>query len=304
VKRRQVTAGTIIRCDPAALWDATQDLHEHARWDARFSDIEYDGTAQPGKPQRFSYVTRVGFGLRVRGWGETTGEAAGRGSALRFGSDDNKSLIREGAGCWTYRAITTADGAPGTHFATVYDYRVRFGRLGRLIDRVAFRPLMQWATRWSFDRLRLWLERGLEPELALRVWLAKVAARTGLALVWVYEGLVPKLLYRTQAEVDLVARSHLYWPTPGATLTALAVGEIAGGLWLLTGRGERAAAWISLLLLAGLGTLCAIHEPGLLYHPFGGFSKNLGLMACAAVVLLLAGVAPKASRANVKGVRS
>ena len=302
MKRGKVTAGTIVRCDPAALWDATQSPRQHARWDARFSAIEYDGAAPSGTAQRFSYVTRIGFGLAVRGWGETKGEADGRGSALRFGSDDNKSLIRDGAGCWTYRPFTTNDGAPATHFATLYDYHARFGRLGRFIDRVAFRPLMQWATRWSFDRLRLWLERGLEPELALRVWLAKVAARTGLALGWVYEGLLPKL-YRTQAEVDLVARSHLYWPTPGATLTALAVGEIAGGLWLLTGRGERAAAWISLILLAGLGTLCAIHEPGLLYHPFGGFSKNLGLMACAAVVLLLAEVAPTASRANVKGVR-
>jgi uncharacterized membrane protein YphA (DoxX/SURF4 family) len=300
--RNTVTADTVVRCDPAALWELTQTPAQHVRWDARFTDIQYLPKAPAENVQRFRYATRLGFGLNVEGWGETVGENNGSGSALRFGSDDPRSLIREGAGCWTYRSVGD-DGAAGeaqtaTRFATAFDYRVRYGPLGRVLDRLAFRPLMQWATRWSFDRLRLWVERGLEPETALRLWLAKVVARTALALVWIYEGLVPKLLFTTQAEIELVARSHLYWPTPRATLFALAVGEILGGIWLLTGRGERAASVISLALLVGIGTLCAVLEPGLLHHPFGGISKNLGLIACALVVLLLSGAAPKASRAN------
>ena len=133
------------------------------------------------------------------------------------------------------------------------------------------------------------------PEVTVR--LVKVIARTALALVWIYEGLVPKLLYVTQSEVDLVERSRLYWPTPAATLTALAVGEILGGLWLLSGKAERTAAALSLLLTITLGTLCAVHEPALLHHPFGGLSKNLCLIACALVVYLLSRVTPNASRA-------
>jgi uncharacterized membrane protein YphA (DoxX/SURF4 family) len=123
-----------------------------------------------------------------------------------------------------------------------------------------------------------------------RVTLAKVIARAALGAVWIYEGLVPKLLFTTRRELDLVARSHLYWPTPRATLVALAVGEIIGGIWLLTGRAERAAAALSLALLAFVGTACAVLEPSLLYHPFGGLSKNLGLIGCALVVLLLSDV--------------
>ena len=117
--------------------------------------------------------------------------------------------------------------------------------------------------------------------------LAKVLARTALGVIWVYEGLVPKLLYTTQQEVDLVARSHAYWPTPGATLATLGVCEILGGLWLLSGRSEKTAAVLSFALVALLGPACAVLEPSILYHPFGGLSKNLSLLACAAVVWLL-----------------
>ena len=121
-----------------------------------------------------------------------------------------------------------------------------------------------------------------------RIWLSRAVARTALGAVWIYEGLVPKLLFTTQGELDLVARSHLFWPTPRATLVALAVGEILGGLWLITGRAERVAAALSVALLTFVGAACAVLEPSLLYHPFGGLSKNLGLFGCAAVVWLLA----------------
>ncbi len=57
------------------------------------------------------------------------------------------------------------------------DYRPRWGALGALADRLLFRPLMGWATAWSFDRLRLWLERGVTPERARLNWLAELTVR-------------------------------------------------------------------------------------------------------------------------------
>lgn len=36
---------------------------------------------------------------------------------------------------------------------------------------------MGWATAWSFDRLRLWLERDISPERARANWLAELAVR-------------------------------------------------------------------------------------------------------------------------------
>jgi uncharacterized membrane protein YphA (DoxX/SURF4 family) len=113
-------------------------------------------------------------------------------------------------------------------------------------------------------------------------------ARVALALVWLYEGLVPKILFATPHEIDLVARSHLYWPTPRAMLVFVGLCEIAGGLWLLSGRATRAAAALCAALVLVVSAACAVLEPGVLYHPFGGLSKNLALLACAAAVYRLA----------------
>lgn len=151
-----------MRAPLEELWRRTQDPSEHSRWDLRFTDIEYLPRAE-GRPQRFLYRTRIGFGLAIEGEGETVGERppgeSGGSSALRFWSDDPRSLIREGSGYWRYQPRDD-----GILFLTRYDYRVRFGAPGRLLDQVLFRPLIGWATAWSFDRLRLWIERGVEPE--------------------------------------------------------------------------------------------------------------------------------------------
>jgi hypothetical protein len=47
------------------------------------------------------------------------------------------------------RLIPTAEGI---RFLTRYDYRTRFGPFGMLFDRLIFRPLIGWATAWSFDK--------------------------------------------------------------------------------------------------------------------------------------------------------
>src|SRR6185437_3773155 len=118
-----------IRGDMDDLWAKTQEPKLHQRWDLRFSEIDYlpRGT---NEPQKFLYSTRIGAGLRIEGGGESTGErneASGeRISALKFWSDDRKSLIREGSGYWKY--IPEQDGI---RFLTWYDYRTRFGLIGK-----------------------------------------------------------------------------------------------------------------------------------------------------------------------------
>ena len=126
------------------------------------------------------------------------------------------------------------------------------------------------------------------PDTAAALASVERTARVALAGVWVYEGLVPKILFTTPQEIDLVTRSGLYWPTPQAMLVFTGVCEILGGLWLLSGRATRLAAALSIALLLVVGTLCAVLEPTIFHHPFGGLSKNLGLLACAAAVYRLA----------------
>lgn len=171
-----------IRTDLDALWEATQDPARHQRWDLRFTEIQYLRSPDAG-PQQFRYGVRV-LGIRLSGTGVCTGERrradGSRTSALRFASPHPLSLLAEGSGYWRYVPTDGGDGAGGSagvRFLTGYDYRPRWGRCGRFADRVLFRPLMGWATAWSFDRLRLWLERGATPEQLRRRALAEAAAR-------------------------------------------------------------------------------------------------------------------------------
>ncbi|GLW44397.1 hypothetical protein Stsp02_00590 [Streptomyces sp. NBRC 14336] len=164
-----------IRADLDALWARTQEPSEHQRWDLRFTEIDYL-PREEDEPQRFRYATRVLPFLTVAGTGVSAGERerpdGTRTSALRFSSPHPLSLLAEGSGYWRY--IPDGDGV---RFLTGYDYRPRWGSLGALADRLLFRPLMGWATAWSFDRLRLWLEHGITPERARRNWLAELTVR-------------------------------------------------------------------------------------------------------------------------------
>jgi uncharacterized membrane protein YphA (DoxX/SURF4 family) len=289
----KLTADIDIKGEVETVWHLSQTPDQHARWDVRFTNIEYLPKERDEELQRFRYSTRMGFGLTVEGWGESIGGRDHRSSSLRFGSDDPKSIIREGAGSWVY-----APNDDGAHFSTVYDYEPRYGLAGRAIDTVVFRPLMQWATRWSFDRLRLWIERGLAPEAARRLWTVKFTARIALGLVWIIEGVIPKILFVSPGEIELVRKSGLYWPTPEGMLAIIGAAEIIAGLWLLSGVKERAAALAVTIAMLVLVTVVVATDATMLINPLGGISKNLGLIAAAVTIWMLEPVSPKASRAR------
>ncbi|MEV7691244.1 hypothetical protein ACFW1F_22835 [Streptomyces bungoensis] len=178
---------TRIGADLDDLWARTQDPAQHQRWDLRFSEITYLPGAEGG-PRRFRYAARVLPLLTLSGTGVAAGEKqrpdGTRTSALRFACPHPLSLLAEGSGYWRY--VPESDGV---RFLTGYDYRPRWGAFGAVADRLLFRPLMGWATAWSFDRLRLWLERGITPERALVNWLAELAVRA-LVLTGCLAGLV------------------------------------------------------------------------------------------------------------------
>lgn len=285
---------TWVDADAEDLWTATQDPDEHERWDLRFTDIDYLPRPDDSEPQQFTYSTRVGFGLGVDGTGESTAETRGddglRTSALRFWSDDPKSLIEEGTGYWKYQP---EDG--GVRFLTGYNYTVRFGRLGRVVDRLVFRPLMVWATAWSFDRLRRWLEADVAPEVSMRHALVHGVVRLSLALVWVYQGLVPKLLGPHPVERSLSgALLPAGVPVDGALL-ALGAAEVLLGVALLATWRRRWPLVVSAVasVLVVLGGLAA--RPGLVAHPLSPGPLGVAMLGLAAVGYLAGADLPSAA---------
>ncbi|MFF0109212.1 hypothetical protein [Streptomyces hirsutus] len=169
---------TRVRADLDELWTRTQDPAEHRRWDLRFTEIRHLPHTGGGS-QHFRYATRVLPFLTLAGTGVSAGEKerpdGTRTSALRFSCPHPLSLLADGSGYWRY----VPDG-DGVRFLTGYDYRPRWGAVGVLADRLVLRPLMGWATAWSFDRLRIWLEHGVTPERARRNWLTGLTLRAAV----------------------------------------------------------------------------------------------------------------------------
>jgi hypothetical protein len=277
------------------LWSRTQDPALHRRWDLRFTDIAYAAAPAAGEPQQFLYGTRLGFGLAIRGGGETIAAReqadGGRVSALRFWSASRLSLIREGRGYWSY-----APTADGVRFRTVYDYNTRSGALGRLIDRAVFRPLIGWATAWSFDRLRLWLERGIDPGSSGRLALVHGLARTGLAAIFAWHGLVPKLLGPDATELRMMAEVGVPAAAVVVSLRALGAAEVALAIVLLLTWHRAGFARLALAFAVAATTVTAIASPEVVGGAFTPVTLNLGLGLLAAIDLLTLDGIPSAGR--------
>lgn len=276
---RPIYVERLISAPMDALWNATQSPEVHERWDLRFTEISYIPRATDTEPQRFLYATRIGFGVRIAGEGESVGTAERNGdrtSALRFWSDDRKSLIQKGSGYWRY-----APSAAGIRFITQYDYETRFGIAGRALD-LGFRPLLGWATAWSFDRLRLWLERGAEPAAMLERSIVHWIARGALAFIWLYHGIVPKLLAQA-GEIDLSERAGVSASLAAIFVIGAAVLEIALGLGLIAARDPRPLLALSSALAIGLALVTSARIPELVGAPFQPITLGVAMVGLAAV---------------------
>jgi hypothetical protein len=279
-----------IRGSIEEIWRRTQvpDLHE--QWDLRFTSIHYLPKGAEDEPQRFRYSTRLGFGLKVDGEGESTGSREDSGirtSALKFSSADPKSLIEEGSGYWRY--IPTADGV---RFLTWYDYRTRFGLVGRLLDRFLFRPLIGWATAWSFDRLRRWIDRGVPPRVSMRIALVHGTARLGISFIWLWQGLLPKLVFPSADERTMIAAAGLpagILPTIGVVELGLAV--LTLGLWRW-----RPFFPLNALLMAGALTAVGLNSPSYLVGAFNPVTLNVGMILLSILGYIAWTDVPSASR--------
>ncbi|GIO12767.1 hypothetical protein J19TS2_23220 [Cohnella xylanilytica] len=284
-----------IATDMESLWKHTQEPELHRQWDLRFSDIDYLPRERPEHPQRFLYRTRIGFGLDIAGTGETRSRiSSGSGerlSALVFGSDQAISLIRRGGGYWRYRP-----NGNGVTFSTKFDYEVRFGRIGRLFDRLLFRPLFGFATAWSFDALRIWLERGIAPAVSIQRAVVHYISAWALALLWLYEGLVPKLLFPEAGELQLFRAAGLMPGAEDAALPALGAAEIALGIAAVVGHRRRGIYRLQGASLAALAAAAIVGSPKLLAAPFNPLTLSLPMLAMCLVAAITATDVPRAGR--------
>ena len=113
------------------------------------------------------------------------------------------------------------------------------------------------------------------------------ALRIGMALVWVTEGLLPKILYQQDVELAVVRNSGLVPMDEAQFLRLLGVLQAASGVAALALRGRplRVLLWAQIAALIVLPLLVAYQMPLLWVHPFGPLIKNLPILVGTVVVV-------------------
>lgn len=110
--------------------------------------------------------------------------------------------------------------------------------------------------------------------------------RGGMAIVWITEGLGPKVLFQLPLEIAVVAGSGLVPMDPSLFLRLLGLGQAASGVaaWILP---PRAAAILCAMQCVAVVVLCALvswQDPLLWVHPFGPMTKDIPILVGTAVL--------------------
>jgi hypothetical protein len=127
---------------------------------------------------------------------------------------------------------------------------------------------------WLYER-EGWSRRAL--------WLL----RTGVASIWIVEGILPKMVFPQEEALRVVAGSGLVWGDPVNFLRFLGLAEAASGVavLLLRGRPLRLLLGVQATALVILSLLVAVQDPLLLVHPFGPLTKNVPLVVATLVLV-------------------
>lgn len=304
MKAKPIYVELHIEASLDVLWQHTQLPELHQQWDLRFSEIMYLPREQGEAEQRFLYRTRIGFGFQIEGTGITTSKENNRKeellSTLSFSSEHAASLIRHGGGYWSYKPEGN-----GVKFVTLYDYQSRFGWIGKLFDRAVFRPLFGFATAWSFDRLRIWLEHRVPPSVIADRALIHYASVGVLFLLWLYMGLIPKLIYtETSGELAIMQQTGMFAGYESPMIRLIGVLEIFLGI--ITAWCHR-TVWSAIvqagILLLPTVPVCIVY-PELLQSPFNPVTAVLPMLASCFASYKTRTLLPRAARCIRKPPRT
>ncbi|WP_078551421.1 DoxX-like family protein [Bacillus alkalicellulosilyticus] len=293
MKSKPIYVEIEIESDMERVWEYTQNPSIHEQWDLRFSEISYLPKAKEEDLQKFLYKTNIGFGLSIAGEGEsvkTIQKDNERMSSLKFWTNHPLSLIREGSGYWKY--VQTESGI---QFFTQYDYRTRFGLSGKMID-ILFKPLIGWATAWSFDCLRIWIEKEIPPRISLLRTMYHFIISFVLAFIWIYQGLVPKILHQEAGELALLKGTGLFQGNEVLFLYGLGIGQIVFGLLFLWINRQKWLHLVNIAALLALGVGAYFSQGVVFAGPFNLPTITVAVVGYSVIALLNLQDLPSASR--------
>ena len=100
-----------------------------------------------------------------------------------------------------------------------------------------------------------------------------------VAFVWIYHGLVPKLVFRHVDELSMTRALHIEFMDTITTLSVIGWGEIAFGLFVLITWRTRQVLLLNMLIMAGALVHVAFTSPHFLIASFNPVTLNLLMIA-------------------------
>ena len=109
--------------------------------------------------------------------------------------------------------------------------------------------------------------------------------RAGMAVIWLTEGLFPKIVFQQAWELDLAAR--MGFGNPSLVLTLLGVAQACSAAVVLVARGRllRFVLGTQVAALVVLPIMVTIDDPSWWVHPFGALTKTVPILVGTLVVL-------------------
>ena len=272
----------------------TQNPELHEQWDLRFSSITYLPKKSEDDPQVFLYETKLGCGVKVAGWGKSIGthnkEDGSKTSSLHFGTNQKISPICEGKDIGNiYRQITKPHFSPNMTMMYVMVY------LDGLLD-LFFRPIMGWATTLSFDVLKRWIEKGESPRTQYVRFFSHAIVTMLFFFVWLYQGLVPKIIAKHPEEVSMLSSlTSLEGTAAVKGVVIIGLLEILFAVVWLLYRKKRHLLALQMIVFPVLTISALIASPSISSHPFNPVTFNASLWVLSIIGFLLATDLPSAT---------
>jgi hypothetical protein len=106
-----------------------------------------------------------------------------------------------------------------------------------------------------------------------------------LGLLWLYQGLVPKIIFPNTGELDMLRLSGIFMGNEKKVVMIIGVIEIIFGLNLLLVKSKN-LHYINIIALIILGIGAAFTMPSSYTFPFNPFSLNLSMIGLSVITLM------------------
>lgn len=126
--------------------------------------------------------------------------------------------------------------------------------------------------------------------------LAYCVTRLAVALIWLYQGIVPKLIFHNADELILLTQSGIPFAWQLRTLSFVGAVELFFGLLVLLLWNSRWPLYTTALAMVAATATVTIHSPAYLISAFNAVTLNVAVASLALAALLLGSGLPTAQR--------